>query len=133
MKTEVINQFKASCQLELISVLFQKCAPNPFTINARTVCNSSQKHRKSGCFARGSRAPLHSPLLQRGKMGRGVVEWSEHLTGEQKGFHTSYGQLFRRSLEFVPGFLTLPHWQESKKKKKKKSAIMMANYCSFLK
>lgn len=40
----------------------------------------------------------------RGKMGRGVLEESEHLTGDQKGFHTSCGRLFRLIPEFIPGY-----------------------------
>lgn len=38
----------------------------------------------------------------RGKMDRGVVEWPGHLTGDQKGFHTSCGQLFWLISEFIP-------------------------------
>lgn len=35
-------------------------------------------------------------------MDRGVVEWPGHLTGDQKGFHTSCGQLFWLISEFIP-------------------------------
>lgn len=38
----------------------------------------------------------------RGKMGRGVLEESEHLAGDQKGFHTSCGRLFEPVRDFIP-------------------------------
>lgn len=68
----------------------------PTTAHNCTQYFMAEKYRKSACFARGSqRCSEGAPL--RGKMGQGVVEYSEHLTGDQKGFHTSCVQLFRSS------------------------------------
>lgn len=66
------------------------------------------KYRKSGCFTGGSWGCCKGIPL-RGKMCWGVVEWSGHITGDQKGFHTSCGRLFR----LIPEFTTPPHEQKS--------------------